>query len=41
MDSAVETLKSSGTEVSDAAVTAFSDAIETAKEMGAQIPEGQ
>lgn len=40
MDSAVETLKSSGTEVSDAAVTAFSDAIETAKEMGAQIPEG-
>lgn len=40
MDSAVETLKSSGTEVSDAAVTAFSDAIETAKEMGVQIPEG-
>ena len=40
MDSAVETLKSSGTEVSDAAVTAFSDAIETAKKMGVQIPEG-
>ena len=40
MDSAVETLKSSGTEVSDAAVTAFSNAIETAKEMGVQIPEG-
>lgn len=40
MDSAVETMKSSGTEVTDAAVTAFSDAIETAKEMGVQIPEG-
>ena len=40
MDSAVETLKSSGTEISDAAVDAFSDAIETAKEMGVQIPEG-